>query len=198
MKRQIILIHGGEAFDSYDEYIEYLKNKEMDLDRLRQKGWRENLSGGLGEDCEVLSPKMPNPTNARYFEWEIVFSKLLPLLQDDVILVGHSLGGIFLAKYLSLNDVPCKVAGTFLVAAPFVDKDYPLQDFDLPSSLEGLERRSGKLHLYHSEDDFVVPYAHVDKYKERLSGAVVRRFKDREHFQGQELPELIEDIRNLL
>ena len=47
-------------------------------------------------------------TNARYEEWKIWFERMIPFLNDNVILVGHSLGGIFFVKYLSENLLPIK------------------------------------------------------------------------------------------
>jgi hypothetical protein len=57
---------------------------------------------------------MPNPMNARYNEWKILFKKIVLLLDDNVILIGHSLGAIFLVKYLSENKFPKKNSGNFI------------------------------------------------------------------------------------
>ena len=119
MKQQILLIHGGDAFDTYDEYISFLKNFELDLEGLKKKGWKNSLQDKLGEGYDVIMPRMPNAFNARYSEWKIWFEKIINLLDNEVILVGHSLGGIFLVKYLAEEDFPKSVKATFLVAAPF-------------------------------------------------------------------------------
>lgn len=34
---------------------------------------------------------MPNKQNAQYVEWEIVFRRLVDALDNDFILIGHSL-----------------------------------------------------------------------------------------------------------
>ena len=105
MKQQVFVIHGGTAFDTYEEYISYLQKKEVSLEKLLGRDWKLNLQDNLGSDYEVFLPKMPNAQNAVYKEWCIWFEKYLPLLDDGVILVGHSLGAVFLAKYLSEHDV---------------------------------------------------------------------------------------------
>ena len=106
MKQQIIVIHGGTTFDTYKNYLSFLKNREIKLDRLKSnRDWKDNLQEKLGENFEVLSPRMPNGTNARYKEWKIWFERIIPFFGKNIILLGHSLGGIFLAKYLSEKNI---------------------------------------------------------------------------------------------
>ncbi|MDE1975297.1 MAG: alpha/beta hydrolase [Patescibacteria group bacterium] len=198
-KHQVIVIHGGDNFETYEEYIQFLKDFPVDLDRLRTKGWKDTLQDRLGNDFEVLQPEMPNSFNARYSEWKIWFDKHVPLLEPEVVLVGHSLGGIFLAKYLAENDFQKKIAGTFLVAAPFDDKnaDYSLMDFVLPNSLSKFGKQGGKIFLYHSKDDDGVPFVDLDKYKKAIPSAKTIIFTDRGHFRQPEFPELVADIKAL-
>lgn len=199
MKKQIVVIGGGDIFKTYKEYISYLKNKKLDLNKLKIKGWKENLSGDLGNNFEVLAMKMPNTTNAKFIEWKIMFDKLLPFLKNNVILLGHSLGGIFLAKYLSKNKFPKKIKATFLISAPFdeKDRDYSLRDFKLPKNLDKLRQQGGKIFLYHSKDDKVVPFADAGKYKNALPEAKISIFKNRGHFDQAKFPELVKDIKTL-
>ena len=142
---------------------------------------------------------MPNSTNARYLEWKIWFEKLIPFLKEEVVLVGHSLGGMFLTKYLSENKFPKRVRATFLVSSPFDDKDSgeSLVDFVLPASLSNLQEQGGKIFIYHSEDDPVVPFADFKKFERNLPNANFRTFKDREHFGQEDFPELVEDMANV-
>lgn len=198
MKQQILVIHGGGTFDTYDEYINFLKTKEVTLDKLLKKDWKTSLQEKLGGEYQVVAPQMPNSQNARYLEWQIRFERILPVLDESLILIGHSLGGIFLAKYLSENDISKKVIATFLIAAPY--KDEPgesLTDFKIVDDLSRLEKQSGTIYLYHSKDDPVVPYAHAELYSHKLQQAVLRTFDDRKHFNQSDFPEIEEDIRNL-
>lgn len=168
-KKQIILIHGGDTFDTYEEYLEFLKDWQIDFERIRQrkKDWKETLAEKLGGEYEVIAPKMPNKQNAKYLEWKIWFEKVIPYLEAEVTLVGHSLGGIFLAKYLSENQFPKRILGVFLVAACYDDKnfDYSLADFE--------------------------------KYKKALPKAIAKEFTDKGHFNQEEFPELVEDIKSI-
>lgn len=201
MKKQVIIIHGGDTFQTYEEWFSYLQNKEFNFERFSRdiKGWKDNLRKELGDEYEVIMPEMPNKQNAKYAEWKIWFEKLFPFLNPEVILIGHSLGGIFLAKYVSENDFPKKIVATFLVAACFDDKvsGYPLGDFSLDSDLSNFEKRGGNIFLYHSKDDPVVPFADVKEYKNALPGATERIFDNRGHFHQGELPEIIDEIKSI-
>ena len=107
MPQQIIVIHGGHSFKNYKTYLSYLKNKQIDFERYKSNkvGWKKSLIKDLGRGYEVILPDMPNKANAKYLEWKIWFKKFIPHLKSKVILIGHSLGGIFLAKYfLILSD----------------------------------------------------------------------------------------------
>jgi len=196
--KQICIIHGGNAFEKYDEYLSYLKNKDISLEKLSFKDWKVNLTDQIGEGYEVISPKMPNSQNARYVEWKIWFERLVPFLNDGVIFIGHSLGGIFLAKYLSENYFPKKISGTFLISAPFnSENEHPIVDFILTKDLAKFSTQGGQIFLYQSKDDVVVPYSNVISYQNMLPGARVRIFEDRGHFKQADLPELVEDIKSL-
>lgn len=198
LKQQILVIHGGNAFDKYEEYIDYLKTKEVTIDTINRVDWKRNLALALGENYQVLSPQMPNSQNARYVEWKIWFDKLIKLVNNDVILVGHSLGGIFLAKYLSENVCPKKVKATLLVAAPFnTANQHPLVDFNIVNDLEIMATQGGKLVIFHSSDDFVVSYDNAVSYKNALPNAELITFTDRNHFLQPEFPELIAKIKSL-
>jgi uncharacterized protein len=198
MKKQIVVIHGGDAFETYEEYFSYLQRKSITLEKLRQKEWKANLAEALGSEYDVIAPQMPNKQNARYAEWKIWFEKIEPLLNDEIILVGHSLGAIFLAKYLSENSFSEKVRATFLVAAPYnTATNHPLVDFNLTHSLQDFAQRAGDIFLYHSTDDAVVPFSNFELYKASLPKAHIRTFNDRGHFNQADFPEITADIRSL-
>lgn len=200
MKQQIVIIHGGTTLKTYKDYISYLKTKEISLEKLKLfKEWKDSLADKLGSSFEVLLPRMPNGSNARYKEWKIWFERITPFLNDEVIIIGHSLGGIFLAKYLSEYPFPKRIKATILVAAPFddIDSEESLTDFKLPSSLSKFSKQGGEIYLIQSKDDQVVPFEHLGKYKKALPNAKTLIFNDRDHFKQETFPEIIKLIRNL-
>lgn len=197
MKQQVVVIHGGNAFEKYEDYLNYLKSSEINLERLKSKGWKSNLQEDLGEEFDVLQPKMPNSMNARYKEWKIWFEKIIPFLNNNIIFIGHSLGGIFLAKYFSENDYLKKIKALFLIAAPFDKSEESLVDFVLDQPLDNLKNQIENIYLYHSQDDAVVPISHLEKYKQALPKAETRIFENRGHFNMEHFPEIVEDLKKI-
>lgn len=199
MNKQVIFIHAGEVFNTYDNFIEALQSWTFDPKKDKEKKWRNSLEEKLGDGFEIISPTMPNKYNAKYKEWKIWFEKVLPYIEGNAVLVGHSLGGIFLSKYLSENTFSKKILAVYLVAAPYDDKDseYSLADFVLGDSLKKFEEQCERIFIYHSEDDPIVPFVDLGKYSKSLPNATPVVFKNRNHFMQEEFPELIDSIKSL-
>jgi predicted alpha/beta hydrolase family esterase len=199
MKQQVIVIHGGNAFNSYKAYITDLKKKKIDFARLKKIGWKDTLGERLGEKFEIIRPEMPNKMNAKYAEWKIWFEKFSPIIKNNVILVGHSLGGIFLAKYLSENKFSKKIKATLLIAAPYnTKKEHPLADFIITKKLDLFGKQGGEIIIYHSKDDKVVKFSNCKRFQEALPEVRSSIFVDKGHFNQEEFPELITDIKSLV
>jgi len=193
MPQQILWIHGGLVFNSYDDYLDSLRNYKIDADQIKGgKKWKDNLPKLLGKEYEIIFPQMPCGWNAKYIEWKIWLERFYPFLKDEIILIGHSLGGLFLAKYLSENDFPVKIKAVFLLAASMDEGD-----FILPKSLKKFEQQTGKIYLYHSEDDPIVPFADMEKYAAKLPSAEKVIFSDKGHFIDEEFPEFVEKLKSL-
>lgn len=144
--RQVVVIHGGHVFSSHEEFLSYLRNYTIEsLEHFKRKDWKSSLEKELEGRYEIILPKMPCKDNAKYLEWKIWFEKILPFLQDDVVLIGHSLGGKFLAKYLSEEKFPVRVGSTILIAAPFEQSTRKYADFVLNDPLTLLEQQVGKI-----------------------------------------------------
>jgi uncharacterized protein len=189
--RQILIIHGGDSFSSYEEYLHNLKQTELTYDRLLQKRrWKDNIIDTFPE-ADVLTPQMPNSANAQYDEWTIWFEKILPLLGDNVSIIGHSLGAMFLAKYLHSQPLHKPIKQLVLLAAGYDEEAEGYGQFKIKSAT-GLERNAHEIHIMHSRDDFIVPYEALDKFARDIPTATIHRFTDRNHFLDEDFPELIE------
>ena len=141
---------------------------------------------------------MPLQDFARYRDWKIFFERYLSLIKNKNILIGSSLGGVFLAKYLSENKLRKKALSVYLVCPPF-DNTLPGEDlvggFTLGSDLSLIEKNCKNLHLLFSKDDDVVPATHADKYKQKLKNAHVVICKNKGgHFNIVKFPEIVKMI----
>lgn len=193
--KQILIIHGGTSFKSYEAYRKYLDEKVLNYDKLIQPvRWKERLAIDL-TDVDVIYPTMPNGMNAVYDEWVIYFEKIIPLLHDNVQILGHSLGAMFLAKYLNANRLSKKVRRIILVAGGYDDESQEdLGSFKVQSA-SNLIQNADEIHLFHSKDDPVVPFAELAKFQADLPTATSHIFTDRGHFLQPEFPELLELLR---
>jgi predicted alpha/beta hydrolase family esterase len=202
MKKQVMFIHGGDSFTKREDFLRYLTKVEIRNLPSNQTGgfWTKTLREDLGEEFEVFMPSMPNSQNAKYDEWKIWFERHYDYLKDGVILVGWSLGGMFLAKYLIENKPKVAIKALVLLAAPcgyFDDSegnDCGTFQFD-PQQLPEITKSVKNISIWHSEDDFVVPFEHVRSYEKYLPEAEIVLFSDKNHFLVPTLSELISKIK---
>ena len=193
--KQIVLLHGGTSFNSYERYLEDLKTKSLDYDRLRpSKRWRDSVVEAFSND-DVLLPSFPNTSNAQYDEWALYFEKLVPHLRDNVHIVAHSLGGAFIAKYLSQHPLQTPLRQLLLVAPPYSDEtSEDLGDFTLHTVTQ-LNKSCDEVHIFLSKDDPIVPFSELAKFQADLPNAICHVFEDRGHFLQDTFPELIEILK---
>lgn len=198
---QILFVHGGMTFRKRSDYLDFLKNRPISLEDKRY--WATWLKKKLIKQTEFIYPRMPQQDDARYEDWQIHFERYLPHLKNGVILIGSSLGGIFLAKYLAENKFPKKIKSVYLVCPPF-DNSLPSEDlvggFKLPADLSLLEKNCPSLNLLFSSDDDVVPLSQAAKYAKKLPGAKIMVLdKMGGHFKVSEFPQILkllkEDIK---
>ncbi len=198
MKTQLLYIHGGYTFHKKKDYYHMLKTRKLSLDR--HVPWTHDyLDKKLGRLVKIIRPRMPLQDFAQYKDWVIQFERHFPLLKNNIILIGQSLGGAFLAKYLSENKFPKKIISTYLVCPPF-DDTLPLEDlaggFKLKSDLSLLEKNSKNLYLMFSKTDKVVPVSQAKKYAAKLKNAKIIIYKDKNgHFQVSTFPEIVNFIK---
>ena len=193
--RQVFIIHGGDSYPTYADYLNDLTSKEIDLGRIRpKKRWSSWLAEQLS-DTDVFTPTFPNSQNAQYDEWQIYFEKLIPHFGDDVRLVGHSLGAMFLAKYLHERQLEKPVRQLILLAGGYSDESNGSYGSFKVESATGLGKSAEQIHLMHSRDDFVVNFSELSHYQRDLPTATVHIFDDKNHFLDETFPELLEILK---
>jgi predicted alpha/beta hydrolase family esterase len=181
MRKQVLFIHGGGE-GAYEE----------------DRKLAASLQYALGVAYEVRYPKMPDEDSPVYEESKGRIARELDTLESEVILVGHSLGGSILLKYLSEVEVEKLVAGLFLVATPYWGaEDWEVDEYALREDFASKIPKEMTVFLYHSRDDEVVPFAHAALYAKKLPRATVREFDGRGHQFDDDLSEVARDIGRL-
>lgn len=158
-----------------------------------------SLQNALGPAYDIHYPKIHNEGEIEFAEWKVQLDRELAALEDEVILVGHSVGASVLLKYLSDGQVRRSIAGLFLIAAPYwgVDDFWKWEAARLPQDIAGMLASIPRIFFYHSRDDEIVPYAHLALYAEKLPQATLRKFDGGGHQFNNDLSEVARDIKSL-
>lgn len=152
------------------EYEEFARttlvdwNLEPFMEKEIEKKWKIQIAKKLTQGGNlVYFPGFPNPLNAKYEEWKIFFENWIEKIeiQGSVTFISHSLGGCFLLKYFSEEDnTPIKnpIQEIHLVASCI-----SAGDFSSPKNYEYLKKLGGNIHIWHAEDDLVVPFSTAEE-----------------------------------
>ena len=177
MKQRVLFIHGAGGYDD-------------------DQALAADLRDVLGAAYDVRYLKMPDSHTVE--EWNEQIANELAASDSKVILVGHSLGGSLLLKYLSEETVEQPVAGLFLLAPPYWGaEEWDVGEYTLQNNVASKLPIGLPVFLYHSRDDEIVPFAHLSLYAEKLPQATFREFDGRGHQFNNDLSEVAQDIKRL-
>lgn len=119
--------------------------------------------------------------------------------ENEIILVGHSLGVCAILRYLENASEDVKLAGAVLVSGPFEDigKSKINSFLDKPFDFAKIQPKIGKVAIIHGDNDANVPPTHAEKFAE-VFDVPVTWIKNGGHLNGQSgwhmLPECLEAI----
>ncbi|WP_164670724.1 RBBP9/YdeN family alpha/beta hydrolase [Virgibacillus doumboii] len=183
MKKQILFIHSAGPQGMHEG--------SSDLIAYLQKN--------LGDKCNLLYPEMPDPEDPKYRPWKEQLEREIALLDNEVILIGHSLGAAVLLKYLSEEKFRPSISGLFLIASPYwgKDNDWQFEEFTLADNFTENLPKISQLVIYHSRNDEIVPFAHLEHYAKALPQAVTHVVEGADHAFSSGLPELVDDIKHM-
>jgi len=199
MKEQVVFISGATPKENYGTYHDYLKNKiEYNPYEEEFLNWNKTLWDRLWDSYEYLRSPTCREKYADYESWKIMFEKMIPHFNQEIILVTTSLGSTFILKYIWENEFPVRIKKLFFVAAAIADTTDEVLwsfSFDLEHVYSRVSRWAQQIYIYHSSDDDSVPFQQALELKQYFPEAIFREFDDRGHFYNQaELPEIVEDI----
>lgn len=193
VKKQVLLIGGGNVYKNEDEYEYNLVKSDLKFSDSFVD-WKKSLQDNLGFGFEVLIPIMPSKENAKYKYWKIQFNKLVTVLKSDCVIIAHSLGSAFLIKYLIQN--PNFIIDKVIFISPaFSTED--LYDFRSdPKEVNIISNQINEIIIYHSKDDFIVPLEESILLNNLLDGSKLEIFENYGHFFGfADFPEIIKELK---
>lgn len=186
MKRIAFIFHGTQGYPE-ENWFPWLKTE------LNQLGYF------------VIVPQFPTPENQSLSHWLRVMEPHLPLVNEETVFIGHSVGGIFALRLLEQLTAPVK---SVCAVGSYIGLDgvtgYELSDEALflqtPFNWEKIKANCRHPLIYHSDNDPNVTLNNGNALADHL-GAELRFLPGRGHFNAAsdtfEFPELLDDIRNL-
>lgn len=183
----VFIFHGTEGYPE-ENWFPWMKKQ------LEEKG------------CRVFVPQFPSPpvVPSKISEWFEVLKKYEKDIDEDTILIGHSLGGIFLLRVLEkLNH---SVRAAVFVGTPIGEK--PIQNYDRDMSFSGfnfdwekIKNMAKDFIVYHSDNDPYVGLENGKKLAENL-GVDLTFVPNAGHFNAKagylEFPDLLEKLGLIL
>jgi len=162
-------------------------------DKLKEKG------------VETIIPQFPTPEGQSLEAWLEVLKEYETQIDANTILIGHSLGCIFLLRLLERRNEPIKAA--IFVAAPIGVK--PIKNWDGDSAFSGgfqfdwdrIRANAGRFIAYHSDDD---PYVGLGNGQElaRQLGVELTFIPNSGHFNASagytKFDKLFENVEAIL
>lgn len=188
MTKRVFIVHGWEATPESD-WFPWLKSE---LEKRR---------------FEAIVPEMPDTVHPRIGSWVSTLSNTVGKPDDETILVGHSIGGQTVLRYLSTIEGDRKVRGTVIVASWTTLRSAALGDKEsrdvanpwltTPIDWDKAKEHSKQFTAIFSDND---PYVDLDvneEFKSKLGAKIIV-----EHGKGHmnteagitELPSVLEEI----
>jgi len=128
-------------------------------------------------NCKVFVPKFPTPENQTLENWKKIFEDYKQYINENTIVVGHSLAPAFLLDLLENINSPIKSA--FFVSGFIellwnsdfdpINKSFVDRDFDWKT----IKQNCDNFHIYHSDNDPYVPLESAKKVANKLDTSLI-------------------------
>jgi len=168
-----LIVHGwGVAKASLaPEWMHWLR------DELESRGMR------------VVMPSMPNAFTPQLAEWLGTINESLNKLRispnENLHIVGHSMGGITSMKYVESLPRGTRIGSLTVVASPIDNKMWkPTFDsfYVTPLHLNAIRAKGGKITLIYSQEDDKAPIDDGRRLAKHLRGSTLIEERGKRHF----------------
>jgi predicted alpha/beta hydrolase family esterase len=183
MTTQLLFVQGGGGENAHDAWDSKLV---------------ESLGKELGPDYEIRYPRMPDEDNPKFALWKTALRKELDRLDDEAVLVGHSIGATILVHSLAEQPPERPPVGIFLVSMPFIGMEgWPSDDMKPEPDLGAKLPAQSPVYLYQGSADEIVAPKHGELNAKAIPQAVLRQLPGRDHQLDNDMSEVAADIREL-
>ena len=126
-------------------------------------GWRPWLMGELEKlDIYACALAMPNPYFPKCGEWISEISRHIKEADENIFLIGHSLGVPAILRYLETTSFSKKFGGVFLVSGPCEKEENPDDEEDWGRGAKAaLSELREKFHASISNMEFVTIFKDI-------------------------------------
>ena len=170
-------------------------------------GWRPWLMAQLGQkDVFACSLAMPSPENPSSQEWTNEIARAVGSPNEQIFLVGHSLGVSAILQYLQSLKVEEQIGGAVIVSGPFqnTEDEYKtkLESFFVPAfDFTRIKNACKQFVVIHGANDPVVPFSDAESFGQALGCSVVS-IPNGGHLNGssgwRELPQALTALEGFL
>jgi predicted alpha/beta hydrolase family esterase len=153
--KNAIIIHGTEGYPE-ENWFPWLKQE------LEKRGY------------VVFVPQFPSPPKvpAKIAEWFAVFKNYEQYINEDTILIGHSLGGIFTLKILEQLKYPIKAAcfvGTPIGIRPILNYDRDSSFSSFSFDWKSIIKKAKQFIVFQSDTDPYVSLGNGEELAKNLN-----------------------------
>lgn len=165
------------------------------------EGWRPWLGKALVKHgIEFINPQMPNTQYPQLSEWLPFLRNIIGRPDTETLLIGHSLGGIMILRYLESLQNDEEVGGVVLVAGFTDDLGIPELSNFFATSIDWskIKTHVEKVVSIESDNDPYNLAKYNDEFKKHLNSETML-LHDRSHFSGDDgITEFPEALHALL
>lgn len=183
-KKKVIILHGYEGSQGIN-WFPWLKDEVE------------------GRGVEVQIPLMPNSCSPKLCEWLDYLGKLIGEPDENLFIVGHSLGGPAIFRYLETLPHGKRIGGAVVVAgfAESIHSDAVENFVSGEWDDEKIRNSSRNITLINSDDDPYIPMAMAERMRKRFDAKLVVMHKAQhicEKAGFLQLPEALEELQELM
>lgn len=165
-------------------------------------GWRPWLMRELEIlDVYACALSMPNPDFPVCEEWtEEITRHIERNKNDEIYLIGHSLGAPAILRYLETAPKKLSIKGVFLVSGPSEKNNNPKIDsfLEKPFNFSAIKSKAAQFVIVHGDNDPEVPLGNAKLLSKELNGELVT-VPHGGHLNEQDgciaLPQLLESFK---